>query len=185
MFTRILFNKLWTQALYILTGEIRIWSSYEKCSRKSLSWISPSTLNRICPSTWNLGALTTSSDSYLPFIQEWMHKSAEEKNSLSYLQLVTEWKRAVILDPLCHQFFYLLSCLMPSLIPPNDYRYRVDQGQTCLMLVNLDQQERLEMFWYVSSRLMTTMLSWHTQPPKYTGNNLLFLGICKGIWLEN
>ena len=69
----------------------------------------------------------------------------------------------IILDFSC-------SCLMPSLIPPKEYGYRLDQRAN--LPINLSLQEKPEpVYWWHCLR--------STQPPGCTGNNCLFLKIWK------
>ena len=71
-------------------------------------------------------------------------------------------KQCCVLGFTLFLIFFLWFCLMLSLIPPKEYGYRVDHGQTFPEPVSLSEPERSEMFWYTSSCLLTILPSWHT-----------------------
>ena len=154
--------------------EPRSWSSRDNYRRRAL--------NRICPSPWHfvtshkpsllwtgkgerksnghLDAQTTSSRLHLP---------SYRNESISHfkrriLGIIWGYERSE--TRLCSTpklfWIFLFSCLMPSLIPPNECGCRVDQGQNCSMPVNLSLQGRPEIFWYVRSCLVMALPSWPT-----------------------
>ena len=168
----------------------RIFSSrqiQEKCIEHNMQWYlkisqKPSTLNR--EALWNILLKLGCRDYFVRHIASAFHTGMKASVNLRKLTLPFYVENGVKQDQTFSRFFSLWSCLIPQLIPPKKYGYRVNQGKPVqwqsVQVCKKDQKcscTQTHVWWrhYFSD----------IQPPRCTGNNHSLLKICKGIWAKN
>ena len=120
---------------------------------------------------WNIQQILWFPDYFVRFLSALItgrKASVSLRGEVTLRTLGGDGNRVVFLPQYCFWFFFLSSCLMSSLIPPKEYKCRIDRVQTYSIPVNQNLQERPEMLWYTSSCLLS---SWHTTDKMQVSRN--------------